>query len=131
MEGKDTAASVGSSSRTGVVHPKDLRPASCMRAHIHRLDIPCSCAHGAVLQSAPLQVLRTLCAQDGPPLSMGEQLHRLQELQILHVVLLLRDYDFLLCSNHALHGESPFLLLLPLLLSLMVVLSLCLSVWIC
>ena len=40
-----------------------------------------------VWQGASLQVLRTLRAEDGPPLPVGQQLHRLPKLQVLHAVL--------------------------------------------
>ena len=40
-----------------------------------------------VWQGASLQVLRALRVEDGPPLPVGQQLHRLPQLQVLHAVL--------------------------------------------
>lgn len=58
---------------------------------------------GVATQGPPLQVLRTLRAQDGPSLSMGEQLYRIPQLQVFYALLLLRNHDVILRGAHSLH----------------------------
>jgi len=58
---------------------------------------------GVATQGPPLQVLRTLRAQDGPSLSMGEQLYRIPQLQVFYALLLLRNHDVILRGAYSLH----------------------------
>lgn len=87
----------------------DGRQRFCRKCHKFKPDrcvlfcaiIFCAFVHGT-MQGPSLQILRPLCAEDGSPLPLGQQLHRLPKLQVLHAVLHVYHTCIMLCvRQHA------------------------------